>query len=136
MKTKYAWSAGIIDGEGCIGIWSNKKTLTVHATNTDKRILLRLKEIFNVGDIYIRLRKDRPNNLPCGKWIVTGKKAYNVLKKIKPYLISKKEEAEIAIRFGKTINRNTLKNREYRKILINNLKIIKGNKKNIIKKNE
>ncbi len=66
----------------------------VRVDNTDIRILDELRNNFH-GAIYPNFRKDRPKAKPCWFWIVTGEKAISFLSQIYPYLISKREQADV-----------------------------------------
>jgi hypothetical protein len=104
-----AYIAGFFDGEGgiCIGKHGpkGKKYLQLHVsfTNTNRLVLIWMKEVLGIKG---RLRdKVHGQNLKlnitmrCYELIYTGHHAGDVLKKILPFLMVKKGEAEIAIRF-------------------------------------
>src|SRR3990167_4629471 len=94
-----AWAAGIIDGEGCIALIPSRKSIYVriHVVNTDRRMLTRLLEVFSVGKI--RGPYLRPRCRPKGTWTVcSGQAAEAVLRKIRPWLVTKGEQADIALR--------------------------------------
>jgi len=96
-KTEKAWAAGIVDGEGWIGLEKKKgrtkKTPIVEVTNTNKNILDELYEKFG-GNIYLCKRPSRPKANPCWLWRLRRKKCVLFLKEIKPWLIGKKEKAQ------------------------------------------
>lgn len=106
------WAAGCIDGEGTIGIYKRSsrvaiegKGLFLHVSicNTDIRMPLKLRELF--GGNFSNCTKDkRPNRRPLFIWTITGRHATAVLKKIKPFLVIKKEQAEIGIAFAATMS--------------------------------
>ena len=131
-KIKYAYLAGIIEGEGCIFI-SNSKNKN-RKTNYNFSTLLSIemgksdipKFIYKTfgGNLKVRKRKDR--NYFMYIWYVSGIKMYNILKKVYPYLQQKKKEAKIYFKYAKT-----LKYPQGRKRLKNN--IVKLRKKLIIK---
>lgn len=110
IETDLAWTAGIIDGEGCIRI---NKSMTnygryryqaiLSVTNSDLRILNKLKDWFG-GNIYFR--KDM-----YFQWGLSGKNISPILVKILPWLISKKEEAELTLDFIMIQQNNYIQNR-------------------------
>lgn len=109
-KTDYAYVAGIIDGDGCIQIindtsskW-NSWTLRVDVGNNSTKIIDKLTGIFG-GRACIHRRKskiyegDFKRRHIYYNWTVQGSKAYETLKKIKPYLKEKKAQADVGIQF-------------------------------------
>lgn len=105
-----AWSAGIIDGEGCIhisrGLWKSqladgvktiRHTLYVKVTMGHRPTLERLLEIFGVGSICDAPQKKTVN--PAFTWLCTTKKAKVVLEAVRPYLVTKASEADVALAF-------------------------------------
>ena len=95
--TDWAWVAGIIDGEGSMGYYTNgrnksKKRVLVQVGNTDYRIISKLKELCG-GITYEVTRKDRPNSKRIWTWRLYGKALMAFLKGIEPYLVSKKQKA-------------------------------------------
>jgi hypothetical protein len=110
-ETDLAYVAGIVDGEGCIQVQKYKKRkrerstpykLQLRVSNTDLRLVQHLQSLFP-GYIYngSEKRKNRRNQF---YWHVNGKKAAHILEKLVPFLVSKKDQAEIAIAFQDTFN--------------------------------
>ncbi len=93
-----AYAAAIIDGEGCIGIYTHGHSiaLSVQATNTDVRLVDWFKQHF--GDCTIECHIKKKLSI-CFVWKLYGSKAKNFLLLIKPYLVLKAEQADIAIEF-------------------------------------
>ena len=137
MKTKYAYIAGIIDGEGCIAIRKdNHKAryaniqycLVVNITNTDIRMLEFVKDIFG-GSISMRpyYKKDGCFRKKCWRIMIYSNQAYELLVKVKPYLVIKQEQADLAMKFQESIgisyeNPLTLKTLEFREGLYQQLR--------------
>lgn len=123
----YAWCAGIVDGEGSIFLEKakNRKQYrpSVTVVNTDYRILLRLKDILGGGILLAKRRKVRPNRLTCWSWYSKGKSAVDVLEKIIPYLVSKREKAEIVLLYARTVGIKPIDN-AYRYNLVRKFKKI------------
>jgi hypothetical protein len=100
-----AYTAGIIDGEGCIQIKriraNNGKTyhgLAVAVTNTDRSLLEWLAATWNAVSVTPNPTsgiRDKP------QWIVRwhGSVARELLEAIRPYLIVKRRQADLAISF-------------------------------------
>ncbi len=96
---KYAYIAGLIDGEGCIRIHKNNGGHDMHVVinQNDGRILDYCLGVFG-GKIY-RNPDASCRTSELWKWIISGEKAAAMLKKVLPFLIRKKKEAEVAIAF-------------------------------------
>jgi hypothetical protein len=101
--TRCAYLAGIIDGEGCIGIGKrgrNRKYIiaTLQVSNTDYRLLEWLQHYYG-GGIYSYnhdntiLRGRKPTYI----WSLAADKATNVIIDALPYLIIKREQAELVL---------------------------------------
>ncbi len=102
-----AYTAGIIDGEGCIGIYALKAgkrgkdseriyhTLRVEVCNAQKGLIEFLFSHFggSHGAGY------RPNRKPYYKWQITSRSAAEFLDNIYPYLVIKRDQAELVVRF-------------------------------------
>ena len=134
-KTDLAYIAGIIDGEGCIGIYKGKSGrkkkeyyhLQVVVRMTNEWIIRWLYFAFP-GSFSEHTYPKEINRLKIWTWQLTGEKALIFLELIYPYLKLKKQQAEIAINFQKAKN---IKNwatdeqiaiNEAQKIMISNLK--------------
>jgi len=97
---KYAYIAGLIDGDGCIGICKNNggHMLQVTINQNDGRVLDYCMGVFG-GNIYNNKDKRNPNIL--WRYVIVNEKAMEMLKKIYPFLTRKKRQAETAIEFEK-----------------------------------
>jgi len=113
-RTDLAYIAGIVDGEGYIGIQSDGKKakhgkqnlrLRVTVTNTSEWLCQYLKFSFGGGKITLRTRS--PNHRPCWQWQLEYQKAADFLRLILPYLHLKKPQAELAIKFQEAKGRST-----------------------------
>lgn len=92
----YSWAAGILEGEGCFTIHqrklrANTKSVAIHCEMTDEDIILRLKEIFNVGTVNVRLnmsgRRDTRKRKQTYIWSVQNKIGIlEVILRVLPYL--------------------------------------------------
>jgi len=105
-----AYLAGIIDGEGTIGIerqspneTCRKKTYYTHRLciiNTSKNLMHWLKENFPQGSFSLRKKIDGRKD--CYAWRLFGKNAEEILIAIKPFLIIKIAQADCVLRFRQT----------------------------------
>lgn len=103
-KTDLAYTAGIMDGEGSIGIARHKSKsckrgytleLCVQITSSDEWLCTWLK--FGFGGSLSHSINNAGN--PMWHWILGARKASDFLKLILPYLKLKHPEAELAIKF-------------------------------------
>jgi len=113
-RTDLAYLAGIVDGEGYIGISADHRKrnpdrpcwrLKVAVTNTNEWLMQYLK--FSVGGGIIVLKRKNPK--PCYQWEIRYGKAADFLKLILPYLRLKKPQAELAIKFQASMSESTRK---------------------------
>jgi len=100
-KTETAYIAGIVDGEGCIGIyrrWNRGYFIQITITNTDKTLLSWLSRKLRANAVKA-LNDKRPNNRATFSVTVDRVRAFDVLQRIQPYLKVKARQAKLAIRF-------------------------------------
>jgi hypothetical protein len=102
-----AWSAGILDGEGCISIQAKpvrpprvsvSHSLFLKVTMGHKPTIERLHSIFGVGSITIQDRRG-PRLNDSWSWWTASRNAHAVLLAVRPYLVTKAYEADIALEF-------------------------------------
>ena len=102
MKFSLQYLAGFVDGEGCFTASFHKKNIVTRIiiTNSDLRPL----QVFQ-QELGGRIRKLNNWNQPLWKpyyqWTVSGNLAAWLSKRLKHYLIIKKEHAEIYIKIDK-----------------------------------
>ena len=102
-KIDLAYTAGIIDGEGCIGIYLhgegkyNNYRLSVQMTSKDEWLPMWLK--FAYGGFVCKRESKRANQSACWNWGIHAKQAGEFLRLILPYLRLRRQQAEIAIKF-------------------------------------
>ncbi len=97
--TDLAWAAGLIDGEGYVGV---KKVLNhrqnyisqcwVSVAMTHFAAVERLHEMFGVGSVFETLRPKNPLHKPQKRWTAVSRHAYYVAKQIAPYAVVKRIE--------------------------------------------
>ena len=112
-----AYLAGIIDGEGCIGIecmgpcqrkngtWARKHnyyTPRLTVVNTNKFIMFTLMRC--LGGTF-DIRKTIAGRKTCYRWHVFGKKLEESIKSILPYLQIKHEQARLVLEFRETVGK-------------------------------
>jgi hypothetical protein len=106
-----AYFAGIIDGEGSIGIEHLKPTkgrkkdyyvcrLTV--INTSLRLMNWIKDTF--GGQFDQ-RKEIPGRKTCYRWHIFGKDMENILKAVEPLLKVKKPQAGLLLKYRRTVGK-------------------------------
>ncbi len=93
-----AYLAGILDGEGCLSVYTREKkyiTPTVQISNT-KRALLRWIQRRLGGSIYAYAPRVG-NRKQCYLWSCAGEKARNIVREARPYLVIKKKQADVLL---------------------------------------
>lgn len=107
MTISAEWLAGFVDGEGCITLYKGKTTPkrknvryspAVILSNTHLPTLLAIQRCFG-GGIYPKTVKNTPSNWNQG-WSLVWSGANRVrelLEKIRPFVITKKEEVEFML---------------------------------------
>lgn len=113
-----AYTAGLMDAEGYLLIRRTRAKDTnyvsysavVKFTNTDRLIMKWMVETF--GGVY--KREDRPNMAPIYRWFTQGAKhSAWFLSQILPYLVIKKEEANLLLEYYKMDGEFNPSKREY-----------------------
>lgn len=106
----WARLAAYIDGEGCIRIttvkgahdWSRRVMyIELHISNTDIRLSEWLVRIFG-GAVHVR-RQKTSRWATCYCWSVVSRRAADIIAGCLPYFIIKRDQADVALAFQKTI---------------------------------
>lgn len=103
-----AWAAGIMEGEGCFSIFKrqtsteNHKAIHIQCTMTDQDVILKLKNIFNVGTLHEHKhygqRCDGQPYKPAWRWSVQNHAGIRyVIDRILPYLGERRSAKAIEI---------------------------------------
>jgi len=123
--TNKAYTAGLVDGEGCITITRRKKRNLVYpnnnwyyepqviVANTDKRMMDFLVDLYG-GWVAIP-KKTRDYYKQDYHWKITGDNMRRLLRDVLSYLVLKKKQAEIVLSFpnyNKTGKPRTTKERQ------------------------
>lgn len=95
---KLSYLAGIIDGEGTIGIFKHKQAyrITLKVANTSEQLIIYLHENFG-GNKMGPYNDKKENHKDMFEWHCTSRKAIEIIEKVKPYLIVKNTQAALAI---------------------------------------
>lgn len=114
MKNLFAYAAGYIDGDGCLYIGTyiqQPKIITVYeysiqVVSVKKTVLNYFQGIFG-GAIRIKPFKKRHRTAFC--WTIKNVVCINFAQSIYPFLIDKKTQCNIFIKFTEHITRNNFK---------------------------
>ena len=93
-----AWFAGLFDGEGCVG-WPRRHVLHsvyLSVTNTNKRLIDKIVEVSGTGRVK-PVARNNPRHSAAWVWACYGDNARSILRQILPWLIIKREAAEVAL---------------------------------------
>lgn len=105
-KTDLAYLAGLFDGEGCVHIRHNKRNdcpkgvqyqLMIRVAMASEH-LCRLYQMSFGGRVY-QCKKYKSYHKQLWQWVCSSRQAGDFLKAISPYLILKKSEAILGIKF-------------------------------------
>jgi len=98
MEADLAYLAGIIDGEGSIymRIVNNTVSPRLQVVNTDERLIDWLQSRYG-GKRYVVTRMQRETHKPLHHWHLGAIASVPLLKMVLPYLVLKREQAELAI---------------------------------------
>lgn len=105
-KTEYAYVAGIVDGEGSIGIARSKTQemiggiryeMYVTVSNTNEWVIQWLK--FNFGGSVSYVKSRAVNQKPFWCWRIQTRQAASFLRLVIPYLRIKQYHAQLALQF-------------------------------------
>jgi len=114
-----AYIAGIIDGEGCIhlGYNSNKQFYSALSVEMGNKIVPYYLKRKVGGNVTFRKRKDRKITMYC--WSLSGNKSGKIINDIYKYLLLKKQEANLYLKFQSTIRNG---NNQYKGFLTDKIK--------------
>ena len=106
--------AGLLDGEGCIMIAKSKRQgkknyeycLRVFVSNSHLLGLQEVQKYFGGWLNEVKPDKNRFSQNRCWRLWWNGKSGANLLEQLKPYLVIKKRQAELALQFAILRDRN------------------------------
>lgn len=111
---KWMWLAAMIDGEGTIGIYKYSKhsyLVRLQVSNTSEELIDYLKEKYNRNK-HGPYKQKEERRKDVFEWKCHSKEAIRLIKQIKPYLVIKREQAQLAIRAWEDTFRINYRNRE------------------------
>ena len=97
-EVQAAWFAGVFDGEGCVG-WPRRTVIhsvSLAVSNTNKPLIDKINEVTGTGRVIPGKRRSNRHS-PHWKWACYGDNARSILRQILPWLIVKREAAEVAL---------------------------------------
>lgn len=106
MKNILAYTAGYIDGDGClyIGSYETQKCTvyesSVQVCSTDKDVLTFMQNEY--GGV-VRKKERRTNHKQPWVWTIKNAECISLIEKIQPYLIAKHQESHYFLEFAYTI---------------------------------
>lgn len=104
------WTAGIIDGESCISLHKSYRNvrrgtgispvyaLSVQVACTDLRMLSKLRRLWG-GSLHPKGTRQKEYHSQAWYWTLTGKNASALLESVKDHLVTKQEQAEVALEY-------------------------------------
>lgn len=106
-EIEWAWFAGVVDGEGCVTITRQRPgsggrrnysyRLYVKVAMCHEPTIRRLRDLAGLGAVTL----STPGQyLPSWCWWAANRQGIAVLERIRPYLITKAEETDIALEWG------------------------------------
>ncbi len=105
-ETDYAYAAGIIDGDGCIGVYKNKAKSCKHGYRYCLSIRVQMREPepilwlkLTFGGHFHEYRNQGWGNSNMYCWGMDAKKALAFLQRTLPYFKAKAKQVELAIQF-------------------------------------
>jgi hypothetical protein len=98
--------AGLFDGEGSVSVGRSDRShvLFVGISNCSRRVLVAARNFFGVGEVY----KRNPSKLarkPQYVWHVGSRQAAEVLRRLAPHLIVKRQPALMGLKLQERIAR-------------------------------
>jgi hypothetical protein len=109
LETDIAWAAGLFDGEGCVFMArqvrkdrpSRGYSLRLSMSMVHKPTIERFASIVGHGNVVVHSReRARTNARDSWQWSINNAKALAVIGMLRPYLVTKATEADIATQFA------------------------------------
>lgn len=104
IDDKLSYLAGIIDGEGTIGVYkyNNNYKIELSVGNSDVRLIKFLEDEYGGGTYHPKKLKGRKSKY---NWQIYGKHCYRLLNKVRNKLLLKREQAGVCIRMYERVTR-------------------------------
>lgn len=114
--TALAWTAGIIDGEGYVGLRKHRKAYqpVVSVGQVDIRMLQKLQEFWGGN---ISPKRNSHGWKMAWLWDITGTRALTMLSLVRPFLVIKGEQADVVDEYKPYSHQDREDMRERLKIL-------------------
>ena len=93
-----AWSAGILDGEGCFSIAPTGSSPCITMDSTSKVVVDEFHRLF--GGTPVSLKRKTEINRRVYRWSVYGPSAVEICKEVIPYLRDKGKQAVLMTKFN------------------------------------
>ena len=97
--------AGLFDGEGCVSVIIRKKKgyeyhqLDMRINMTAYKVLEAVQSTYGGNLAELNRSSAKPHHKRQWQWYCQGKVALEILKRILPYSIEKREQIDLAVRF-------------------------------------
>lgn len=106
--TEAAYIAGLIDGEGCVGVYvitrsrreiSPQFTIFMSVAMTDEKTVKWLHKVIGFGSVHVykNSKRDPEKYKPAWIYKVATRQAAQLLARIIPFMITKREQAELLV---------------------------------------
>lgn len=108
--TEAAYLAGFIDGEGSVMLYRRRDSvaLRVTAANTHLATLKNIAKLCGCGGV-VHFDRGNPKHKPAGWWQVNAEAAASMLKQIRPYMFTKRQQADLALDFQERLRDPAMK---------------------------
>lgn len=102
------WLAALIDGEGCIGIWRERRPKNksgwsyrpvIQIVNSNRALIEATLACVDGFAHWKNIKRDNPKHKPTYGVTVNRRAVAQVLEQVKPYLVAKKKQAAVVIEF-------------------------------------
>jgi len=112
-ESELNWLSGLFDGEGSVYISRTKGknthlyNLSLEITMTDKPTIEKIHNLFGIGSFNPTRRKTmNKKHRQAWRWSAKSNDAVKILELITPSLVTKKDEAILALEFAKSRGKN------------------------------
>jgi hypothetical protein len=96
-KNLVAWAAGFLDGEGSIGIYMNSGSYRLMVSAGQKNNVEPLERLLALFGGTIQ--NNDYGSYATHYWMISSRQAGSALKEMLPFLVVKREQAELALEF-------------------------------------
>lgn len=115
LDVQAAWLAALVDGEGCIAVWKQRRAGgqqvkyngVIVISNTCIDLLIKARELTRSGVLYLHrpgTKHRRTWHKPLYTLRINNRAVPAVLRAILPYLIAKRRQAELVLRFYEAVH--------------------------------